>query len=261
MAIRLKNIFGKRRKSSANVSKNEASSNDHLGLPKEVARIPIEKKGWRKLIPGKNYKRVLSWMGGKENKNVISKVSFVQQNEQKMQVRKRFLLEAKLPKETLQTALHLYRLRKAASIASSTTGYCTRNVALEFIKFLEKEMRETVKHAQLHPGTFSKQQGEWLKILEQNLKGIKWSVNTLDVKGRVKMAKARKNDFMALRMEIAEDSELVLNHSAKKISRIVDLGPIIAQTVLISIDERLKKLIGQDYYDEIKAREKAELKR
>lgn len=261
MALRLKNLFGKLKKTSKS-SQSEANANErHLGFPQEVARIPVEKKGWRRLIPGGNYKKVLRWFGTNKTQVPFLKSSFVEQNERMMNVREKVLLEAKLPKETIQRALHLFRLRKAARVAASTTGYCTRNTTLEFINFLEKEMRERVKHAQLYPGTFDKEQKEWLELLGNVLKAIKKVSKTSNVKERIKMAKTRKNDFMVLRMEGAEATELALNPSAKKISRIVDLGGFVAGVLQISIDERLKKVVGQDYYDEIKKKEIAESKR
>jgi hypothetical protein len=261
MALRLKSFFQKRKADSASKKGQSQDGRAHLGFPQEVIRMPIEKKGWKKLIPGRIYRKVLSWSGTSRTSIPFLKSTFVGQNEKMMKVREQVLLDAKFPKEAVQRALHLFRLRKAARITSSTTGYCTRNVALALTNFLEEEMREQVKYAQLHPGTFGAKEKENIQTLGQMLTAVSKFSKTTNVKERMRMARLKKNDYMALRMEGADATELALNPNAKKTSRIVDLGPFIASYLQMVIDERVKKVVGQDYYDEIRTQEIAESRR
>jgi hypothetical protein len=261
MALRLKGLFGKRKNSSSSTTSIKGAKENHLGFPQEIARVTIEKKGWRRLVPGRIYQKVLRWHGASRSSIPLSKSSFVEQNERMMRLREQVLNRANFPEEQFQRARHLFRLRKVARIASVTTGYCTRNASLALTKYIEEEMRERVKYAQRHPATFGETEAENLKTLKQILTAISKINKTTNVKGRMRVAQVKRNDFMALRIEQAETTEFALNPKAKTHSRIVDLGGFISEYLEMVIDERLQKVIGKDYYDEIKAQEIIEARR
>jgi len=237
--------MGLRRKKPAD------GAESYHGFPQKVADVPLERKGWRRYLPFGRTKGVFRLQLPSGARLKPTKSRFVVENEAVMDLRKKTLHEFGVPQQNIARALRLFRIRKAASYASSSTGYCSRNAALAFVDMLEQEMRELVHNSVAKPGTFSEKTRNKLDTIQNTLNSIRKFISTTNVVERIRMRRLKNSPMLMMRMSVAETTELAINPTAEKTSRIVDLGLMLPRVVRMISEEQLIRLIGKDYYDEL----------
>lgn len=134
-----------------NISRNpkgkEVREKINLSLLREVQKLKSE-QAKKKEIENLKKKQAGDYVLRNSPKGMVRELkgkSFLQKNEQLMNVRKRALLNLGFRGEKLSKILYLFRLKKAATILANSRGLAVKETIQEFNEFIKKNKSTLIK--------------------------------------------------------------------------------------------------------------------